>query len=74
MKFFLDMPNTDIAEALGMTPSNVGVVVHRAVKRLRELMTQDSGRASLPQGGPVQESREPAEMFNRGTSHAAAAL
>jgi RNA polymerase sigma-70 factor (ECF subfamily) len=38
MKFFLDMPNTDIAEALGMTPGNVGVVVHRAVMRLRELM------------------------------------
>jgi RNA polymerase sigma-70 factor (ECF subfamily) len=73
MKFFLDMPNTEIAQELGMTPSNVGVVVHRAVKRLRELMTQDEVRASLPRA-PVQEAREPADVFNRGTNHAAAAL
>jgi len=71
MKFFLDMPNTDIAEALGMTPSNVGVVVHRAVKRLRELMTRDNGPVLLPQR---PEAREPAEVLNRGTNHAAAAL
>jgi RNA polymerase sigma-70 factor (ECF subfamily) len=38
MKFFLDLPNVEIAESLGMTPGNVGVVAHRAVKRLRELM------------------------------------
>lgn len=38
MKFFLDLPNVEIAESLGMTAGNVGVVSHRAVKRLRELM------------------------------------
>lgn len=44
MKFFLDMTNVEIAEALGMTPSNVGVVAHRAVKRLRELMEEPAAR------------------------------
>ena len=43
MKFFLDMPNTEIAGALGMTAGNVGVVVHRSVKRLRELMGDANG-------------------------------
>ena len=38
MKFFLEMSNTDIAEALGMTLGNVGVSAHRALKKLRELM------------------------------------
>ncbi|HEX8916474.1 MAG TPA: sigma-70 family RNA polymerase sigma factor [Humisphaera sp.] len=46
MKFFLDMSNVDIAEALGMTPSNVGVVAHRAVKRLKELV--EGPRAAVP--------------------------
>jgi len=58
MKFFLDMPNTEIAEALGMTPSNVGVVVYRAVKRLRELMSNEGGSDS---------------PRYRGTNHAVAA-
>lgn len=51
MKFFLDMPNTEIAEALGMTPGNVGVVAHRAVKRLRELMGEcgDANREAVPE-------------------------
>lgn len=40
MKFFLDLSNVEIANALEMTPSNVGVVAHRAVKRLRELMEE----------------------------------
>jgi RNA polymerase sigma-70 factor (ECF subfamily) len=44
MKFFLDMSNLDIAEALKMTPSNVGVAAHRAIKRLRSLMEQDAGK------------------------------
>ena len=38
MKFFLDMANTDIAAELGMKASNVGVIAHRAMKQLRELM------------------------------------
>jgi RNA polymerase sigma-70 factor (ECF subfamily) len=73
MKFFLDMPNTDIAAALGMTPSNVGVVVHRAVKRLRELMSDEGGPASLPRS-LRQGPQEPSDLLNRGTTHAAAAL
>ena len=58
MKFFLDMPNTEIAEALGMTPSNVGVVVHRAVKRLRELMG-GAGSAGSPSPTPDMEAGAP---------------
>jgi len=72
MKFFLDMPNTDIAEALGMTPSNVGVVVHRAVKRLRELMTCEGSPAS-PSWISGREPGEPIDLLNRGPTHAAAA-
>jgi RNA polymerase sigma-70 factor (ECF subfamily) len=40
MKFFLDMSNSDIAETLGMTPGNVGVTAHRALKRLKELLEE----------------------------------
>jgi RNA polymerase sigma-70 factor (ECF subfamily) len=45
LKFYLDVPNTEIAVMLGISASNVGVIVHRAVKRLRELMEegQDEG-------------------------------
>jgi RNA polymerase sigma-70 factor, ECF subfamily len=35
MKFFQGMPNKDIAAATGMTASNVGVLIHRALKQLR---------------------------------------
>jgi len=42
MKFFLEMSNSDIAEALNMTPGNVGVSAHRALKKLRELMEPQS--------------------------------
>jgi len=38
MKFFLRARNTEIAEALGQTPNNVGVKIHRTVRHLRELM------------------------------------
>jgi RNA polymerase sigma-70 factor (ECF subfamily) len=38
LKYFQDLSNREIAEATGITPSNVGVVLHRALKRLRELM------------------------------------
>ncbi len=38
MKFFLNLRNQEIAEALGLTPSNVGVKVHRTLKELRRRM------------------------------------
>ena len=43
LKFFQDMSNVEIAESLGLSPSNVGVIVHRAVKRMRELMGGSDG-------------------------------
>ncbi len=42
LKFFQDMPNTEIAQAMGLSSSNVGVIVHRAVKRLRALMESNA--------------------------------
>lgn len=65
MKFFLDLPNVEIAESLGMTPGNVGVVAHRAVKRLRELMDGPSGlsqraRRGLPEAEAVAAAVVPA--------------
>ena len=50
MKYFQDMANVEIAEAMGMTPGNVGVIVHRAVKRLRELMESSPAKAAVPEG------------------------
>ena len=47
MKFFQNMPNVEIAEILGMTAGNVGVVIHRAVKRLRELMEPSGQRGRM---------------------------
>lgn len=38
MKFFQDMRNIDIAAATGLTPANVGVMVHRSLKALRDLL------------------------------------
>jgi RNA polymerase sigma-70 factor (ECF subfamily) len=38
LKFFENMSNQDIALATGLTPSNVGVIVHRALKHLRTLL------------------------------------
>ena len=38
MKFYQDMRNVEIAKATGLTPSNVGVLVHRSLKRLRALI------------------------------------
>jgi RNA polymerase sigma-70 factor (ECF subfamily) len=35
MKFFQGMANKDIATATGLTASNVGVLIHRALKQLR---------------------------------------
>ena len=38
MKFFLHMRNNEIAEATGQTAGNIGVRVHRALRRLRAIM------------------------------------
>ncbi len=38
MKFFLNLSNQEIARATGLTPSNVGVKVHRTLKQLRGLL------------------------------------
>ncbi|HYT88825.1 MAG TPA: sigma-70 family RNA polymerase sigma factor [Gemmataceae bacterium] len=44
LKFFLNLRNQEIAEATGLTPSNVGVKLHRALRELRELL---NGPASV---------------------------
>jgi len=38
MKFFLQVRNKEIAEALGISANQVGVKVHRALRQLRDLM------------------------------------
>ena len=38
LKFWGDMSNKEIAEAMDMTPSNVGVVLHRAMGQLRKIL------------------------------------
>lgn len=38
MKFFLGLRNHEIAAATGLSVSNVGVIVHRALKELRRLL------------------------------------
>jgi RNA polymerase sigma-70 factor (ECF subfamily) len=38
MKFFLEMKNVEIAAATHMSPANVGVSIHRALKRLRRVL------------------------------------
>jgi RNA polymerase sigma-70 factor, ECF subfamily len=38
LKFFLGLRNQEIAAATGLTPSNVGVKLHRALAELRELL------------------------------------
>ncbi|HSU66255.1 MAG TPA: sigma-70 family RNA polymerase sigma factor [Tepidisphaeraceae bacterium] len=42
LKFFQGVSNMDIASDLGISASNVGVIVHRAMARLRELLEGDS--------------------------------
>lgn len=36
LKFFLGLRNQEIAATLGMTPSHVGVTIHRTLKQLRQ--------------------------------------
>ena len=38
LKYFQDLGNIEIAEATGLTPVHVAVVLHRTLKRLRELI------------------------------------
>lgn len=47
MKFFLHMHNRDIALALGLTASNVGVRLFRALGQLRGLMEQPAKKEML---------------------------
>lgn len=52
MKFFQEMPNVEIAKATGYSVSNVGVMVHRAIKKLREWMEEEQGvAAEVRRGG-----------------------
>lgn len=46
LKFFLDVRNLEIASARGLTPSHVGVLIHRALKQLRALMDAPSEAAN----------------------------
>jgi RNA polymerase sigma-70 factor (ECF subfamily) len=48
LKYYMDVPNTEIAGELGLSPSNVGVIVHRAIGRLRELMEQTPSNPADP--------------------------
>lgn len=61
MKFFQDLPNMEIAAALGITVNHVGVKVHRTLKRLRELMEADGEGA----GDPAGDGRQPARSTQR---------
>ena len=47
LKYFQDLSNTEIAEATGMTPANVAVVLHRTLKRLRELIDAPAAREKM---------------------------
>ncbi len=38
LKFFENLGNQEIAKVTGLTPSNVGVTVHRTLKQLRALL------------------------------------
>lgn len=41
LKFWGEMSNKEIAESLDMTPSNVGVVVHRAMGQLKKILSRE---------------------------------
>ena len=47
LRFFEQMDNREIAEALALSANAVGVLLHKARRRLRELLDEpDRGRAS----------------------------
>jgi RNA polymerase sigma-70 factor (ECF subfamily) len=41
MKFATDLGHEEIGGVLGMSPGNVGVIAHRALKKLRRIMEED---------------------------------
>ncbi|MCL2852379.1 MAG: sigma-70 family RNA polymerase sigma factor [Defluviitaleaceae bacterium] len=41
MKFATDLRNTEIAQIMNMSDSNVGVIVHRSVKKLKEFLDKE---------------------------------
>ncbi|MCL2856545.1 MAG: sigma-70 family RNA polymerase sigma factor [Oscillospiraceae bacterium] len=45
MKFATDLGHREIAQILGLSDSNVGVIVHRAIKKLRKLMGGEEDEA-----------------------------
>ena len=44
LKFFAGMDNKGIAAATGISPSNVGTRLHRAITRLRSAVTEEVSR------------------------------
>lgn len=48
MKFFQGMANKDIAAATGLTASNVGVLIHRALKQLRSYLEPAQATGGSP--------------------------
>ena len=38
LKYFADCSNVEIAEILNLTPSNVGIILFRALKKLKEFL------------------------------------
>jgi len=42
LKFWGEMSNKEIAQAMDMTPSNVGVILHRAMGTLKKVLGKDS--------------------------------
>ena len=41
LKFWGEMSNKEIAQTLDMTPSNVGVILHRAMGTLKKVLGTD---------------------------------
>ncbi|HLA44714.1 MAG TPA: sigma-70 family RNA polymerase sigma factor [Aggregatilineales bacterium] len=42
LKFGAELPNTEIADITGLTASNVGVILYRAIKTLRIYLVEDN--------------------------------
>ena len=43
MKFATDLKNNEIAEMLSISDSNVGVIIHRSVKKLKKILDREEG-------------------------------
>jgi len=50
LKFYMGLSNIEIAQATGLTASNVGVRIHRCLKNLRELMHPSLSLEWIPLG------------------------